>query len=78
VSQAELPQPPTPVVATAASRHPRPVTLTNPTRGPSVAVRHLTGVAMSLLLAVGAAVAWVATPAPPETSRPELRRPRLA
>jgi len=76
-SQARLPEAPTPVVATASGPA-RRTTLTT-RRGPSVAVRHLTGVAMSLLLAVGAAVAWVATPAPEQAPRAAgAWRPRLA
>src|SRR5205807_8600198 len=56
-SQPRLPEAPTPVVATASGPA-RGTTLTT-SRGPPAAVRHPTRVAMSLLLAAGAAAAWV-------------------
>ena len=82
LTQSPIPQvPPTPISPTSPAPHrTRPV---SQAQAPSLAVRHLTGVALSVLLAVMAALAWVATPGDPDGSGPSrpaypVWRPQLA
>jgi hypothetical protein len=72
VSQARIPQVPvTPISPPSPRLHPVP----RP-QAPSLAVRHVTGVALSLLLAVMAAAAWVGTAEDPDRSDANRRAPQ--